>query len=220
MNESSLIRVLCIDDSNVPLLVYQSRFPGLGMEAEIFQDVLKAVDRAKVAPPQVFFIDDQMPEVDGLALCRILKKEDRLKEIPVVIKVSEESKAHLMAVIESGADDFLSANYDVEIVATKLKVVVEAARMRKKLLELERSRAVSAMITTYNHEMRNPLAIAKASIGSDFSSMGRDRYQRLKESLQRMEEIVSKTELLLKESSVNFEQYAGDTAMISLKKKE
>ncbi len=86
-------RVLIVDDNatNREILVAQCRFWGL--EPEETPDgraALRALHRARAAgvPFRACIVDMQMPEMDGAALARLIKSDDALKQIPLVLMTS------------------------------------------------------------------------------------------------------------------------------------
>jgi DNA-binding response OmpR family regulator len=76
---------------------------------------LESADRIvkrDVEPPDLFILDKRMPYMDGLDLCRLIRKDPRLKKIPVVI-VSASPKFGQLA-REAGATDFLDKPFDMK----------------------------------------------------------------------------------------------------------
>ena len=68
--------------------------------------------------PDMFLLDKQLPDIDGLDVCRQLKANDKTKKIPVVIisatpQIEELSK-------KAGADDFIEKPFSIN---TLLKTV-------------------------------------------------------------------------------------------------
>jgi CheY-like chemotaxis protein len=57
--------------------------------------------------PQLIILDVMMPETDGRALLRDLRKEDRLKNIPVLVCTADSSYARMSELLDLGADGYL-----------------------------------------------------------------------------------------------------------------
>lgn len=55
-----------------------------GYRVEEAANGLQAFDRARIEPPDLIISDILMPEMDGFALCRIIKSIETLKHIPFV----------------------------------------------------------------------------------------------------------------------------------------
>ena len=61
----------------------------------------------KNGPPAVILLDLKMPKVDGLEVLRIIKKDDDLRTVPVVMLTSSREEADLTRSYESGANAYV-----------------------------------------------------------------------------------------------------------------
>jgi signal transduction histidine kinase len=91
-------------------------------------------------------------------------------------------------------------------VASRINASIRLTYLIEKSIVLERFKIIHAMITTYNHEINNPLAIAYGMMGSELSQMDDVRYTFVKKSLHRIENIVKRIEDLVR-TTINFEKY-------------
>lgn len=96
---------------------------------------------------------------------------------------------------------------------------------REKELEAEmqnqaRYEGVSAMITTYAHEISNPLTIAIGFLDGPREKLDDIRLQKVKAALERISVIIAKIRsIATTEQGVDLESYAGDAKMLDLKSK-
>lgn len=76
----------------------------LSCTVQFFHDGYAALDAVRRDPPDLVLTDILVPKLDGLALCRLIKRDETLKRVKVVIlsNISAEERARL-----SGADAFL-----------------------------------------------------------------------------------------------------------------
>jgi PAS domain S-box-containing protein len=90
------------------------------------EEVMEYVRRTDVS---VAILDVQMPVMNGLELCRLIKSSEDTRHIPVILVTSHEASSHLKAKgLDAGADDFLTRPMDnVELVAR----VKAALRIRR-----------------------------------------------------------------------------------------
>jgi two-component system alkaline phosphatase synthesis response regulator PhoP len=61
----------------------------------------------QLAPPELVVLDLGLPDGDGLAFCRDLKRDPLTHEIPVFILTARGSSDDIVAGLEAGADDYL-----------------------------------------------------------------------------------------------------------------
>src|SRR5260370_134208 len=71
-------------------------------------DGLEALELIHASEPDLVLLDISMPRMDGLALCRILKADPRLRLIPVVLLTAQIDRETRLAGLGAGADDFLT----------------------------------------------------------------------------------------------------------------
>lgn len=76
----------------------------LQCKVRFFDDGYAALDATRRSPPRLVVTDVLVPKLDGLALCRLIKKDDALREVKVVILSAVEAKDRAR---EAGADAFL-----------------------------------------------------------------------------------------------------------------
>jgi DNA-binding response OmpR family regulator len=71
----------------------------------------KALLGDNFAPPDIFILDKRMPEMDGLDLCRALKRKPETSNTPIII-ISASPKFGIEAK-EAGADEFLAKPFEM-----------------------------------------------------------------------------------------------------------
>ena len=137
-------KILAIDDINDNLIslkaIITDAFPG----ASVFTALngIKGIELAIANDPDVILLDIIMPGMDGFEVCRRLKGDERVRDIPVVfvtaIKGDKESR---IKALEVGADGFLTKPIDEpELIAqiramVKIKAATDQKRQEKDLLK-------------------------------------------------------------------------------------
>ncbi len=72
-------------------------------------------------PPDLILLDVMMPEMDGYAVCRLLKKDDRTRDIPVLFVSSRSEVEDELKGLELGAADYLFKPVFPSIVLARVK---------------------------------------------------------------------------------------------------
>lgn len=123
----------------------------MALEALLSQDHYRVVltatgeqglERALELRPDVVLLDVMLPGMDGFEVCRRIRADATLAEVPVVMLTGLDDQASLLEGIQAGADLFLSKPFHKEELRARLRTVTHLNRYRK-LLE-ERQRAESA----------------------------------------------------------------------------
>jgi DNA-binding response OmpR family regulator len=68
--------------------------------------------KREIEPPDLFILDKRMPDMDGLDVCRLIRKDQRLKEVPIVILSASPKFGPLAR--DAGATDFLDKPFDMK----------------------------------------------------------------------------------------------------------
>ncbi len=92
------------------------------------RDALKQIAAAK---PQLIISDIIMPEMDGYALCRALKADPQLADIPVILVTALNDSKDIIRGIESGADNFIRKPYSEAYLLNRVSQVLLNQRLRE-----------------------------------------------------------------------------------------
>ena len=97
--------------------------------------------------PDLILLDVMMPDMDGYELCRRLKADARLRDIPVIFVTAKNDEAAETLALDSGAVDFISKPINTRIVRARVKTHL-ALKSKRDLL---RSLAyIDGLTTVYN----------------------------------------------------------------------
>lgn len=148
------LRILAIDDNQDNLITLRA-VVGDALPGATLLTALSGRDGialARAADPQVILLDIIMPGMDGYAVCRALKSDERLCDIPVVFLTALRfDRERRIQALEAGADGFLTKPLDeIELTAqiramARIKAAnVHARREQARLADLvaERTRAL------------------------------------------------------------------------------
>ena len=95
-----------------------------------------ALKTAKAKPPDVIFLDIKMPEMDGYEVCRNLKADENLCNIPVIFMSALDDTFDKVTAFKLGAADYIIKPFHIDEVLARLEYQLTIQR-QKKLLEQE-----------------------------------------------------------------------------------
>lgn len=84
----------------------------------------EAVDRMKQNKPIIVISDIVMPEMDGYELCRYIKKNENLNNIPVILLTVLSDAKDVLKGLECGADNFIIKPYDEKYLLSRIQYVL------------------------------------------------------------------------------------------------
>ncbi|UII25317.1 response regulator [Fulvivirga maritima] len=74
--------------------------------------------------PDVIVSDVMMPEMDGIALCKAIKKNTATSHIPIILLTARTSLIYKVEGLESGADDYITKPFNYQVLSLKVKNLV------------------------------------------------------------------------------------------------
>ena len=81
--------------------------------------------------PEFVISDIQMPEMDGYQLCREIKGDNDLKDLPVILLTSLADPQDVIRGLESGADNFVTKPYEEEYLLSRLRQTLTNRELRQ-----------------------------------------------------------------------------------------
>lgn len=101
-------RILLVEDQADLLELLRIHFKAEGFATATAADGAEAVRKARSSPPDLIVLDVILPELDGFAVCELLKKDDSTRHIPIIMVSGLTGQLPRYAGIEAGAADFVA----------------------------------------------------------------------------------------------------------------
>ena len=79
---------------------------------------------ARSAPPDLILLDLMLPGIDGLDVCRILKRDDATRHIPIVMLTAKGEESDIVAGLELGADDYITKPFSPKVLLARVRAVL------------------------------------------------------------------------------------------------
>jgi DNA-binding response OmpR family regulator len=100
-------RALVVEDDPDIVELVSHYLTADGWSVEACHDGRRALERLRATPCQLLILDLQLPGMDGLALCREVRRDERLRDMPVVMLTARSEEADRVVGLELGADDYV-----------------------------------------------------------------------------------------------------------------
>jgi DNA-binding response OmpR family regulator len=117
--------VLVVDDNEDSRSLYRKILEGAGHSVLVSDTGRAGLVRAVESKPDVVLADVRMPGMDGIELCRLIKKDPRCSMIPVILcsglRMAE--KDHLAGLL-AGADDYILKPFSRTLLIAKIEAAV------------------------------------------------------------------------------------------------
>ena len=108
--------------------------PVWGYEVRLVEDGTQAWEALQQDPEIAILMTDWvMPEMDGLQLCRRVRRLDRPRYLPIILLTSRSGKGDMIKGLNSGADAFVKKPFDEAELLAQLQVVERILRLEERL---------------------------------------------------------------------------------------
>jgi CheY-like chemotaxis protein len=119
-------------------MALESILIGQGYELLFAASGPEALARAAERAPDLALLDVMMPGMDGFEVCRRLRADSRLAEVPVVLVTALDDRDSRLKGIEAGADDFITKPFDRAELRARVRTITRLNRYRRLLAERAR----------------------------------------------------------------------------------
>lgn len=116
-------KVIIFDDNAEILELCTEILEDLGLEVKTTPTTNQIIQLVTDYMPDLIFMDNWLPDISGVEATRLLKKEERLKDIPVIYFSANSNIGELAQ--EAGADDYLAKPFDIDTFETMVKKYLE-----------------------------------------------------------------------------------------------
>lgn len=167
VHEKAVVMVVDDTPANLELLAEILHRQGYGVVE--FPRGAMALRAAAQNPPDLILLDVMMPELDGFEVCRQLKADERLKDIPVLFISALDDTANKVRAFAAGGLDYISKPFQEEEILARVRTHLSLRRQQlnirrqkeqlehsyERLRELEEQR--DQLVLMIIHDMRSPL---------------------------------------------------------------
>ena len=106
--EKSAFRIMVVDDDAQVLELLTKTLSPWGFQVTALDNPAQLLPRLEQVQPHLLVLDVEMPEVNGLDLCQVLRADDRWQLLPVLFLTVHEDTFTKQQAFQVGADDFIS----------------------------------------------------------------------------------------------------------------
>jgi signal transduction histidine kinase len=125
------IMILVVEDSLVQAMKLKYILEQHNYRVAVAKDGDAALAAMKQDKPTIVISDIVMPGMDGYELCRHIKANETLKNIPVILLTQLSDPQDIIRGLECGADNFITKPYDGEFLLSRIKHILVNRQLRR-----------------------------------------------------------------------------------------
>jgi diguanylate cyclase (GGDEF)-like protein/PAS domain S-box-containing protein len=130
-NKNSDINILIAEDSRTQAEQLRFLLEEHDYQVTVAENGKLALESAQTQKPALLISDVMMPEMGGYELCKAIKSDDNLKDIPVILVTTLTDPQDVIRGLECGADNFIRKPYDQRYLLSRINYLLMNLDMRK-----------------------------------------------------------------------------------------
>ena len=144
-NNSENQCILVVDDEPDVLQLVSSNLKSAGFDVIKAGDGVSALAQARDTLPSLIVLDLMLPEMSGLEVCRVLKKEPSTNQIPIIMLTGKAEVADRIVGLELGADDYLTKPFSPRELVLRVKSVLRRGNETPEIAERMRANDIAVV---------------------------------------------------------------------------
>jgi DNA-binding response OmpR family regulator len=189
--------VLIIDDKKENLKYLNEILKDEKYTVKASTDANFAINSSKINPPDLILLDIKMPEINGFEVCKLLKKENKLKDIPIIFISALDDINSKVKAFEEGGVDYITKPFEKEEVKARVKTQLKLFEKKQTIenLLIQQDFFLKKII----HEMNTPLSIISLNIDNLETDLGpKEQFEAIKASSKSLSSIYNDLYYLIK----------------------
>src|SRR5687767_5714312 len=114
-------KVLIVDDEPDAVELIAFNLKGAGLDGISAADGTEALKKAAQQRPDLIVLDVMLPEVDGLEVCKVLRRDPKTSAIPILMLTAKAAEIDRVLGLELGADDYVTKPFSPRELVLRVK---------------------------------------------------------------------------------------------------
>ena len=130
------MRALVADDDLATAAILQRTLERWGLQVVVAHDGLEALKAVQDDPSiGLAVLDWSMPGLDGPEVCRRIRADPARAHLHLLLLTAREGRADVIDGLDAGADDYLSKQFDPEVLRARVDVGLRVLKLKERLAE-------------------------------------------------------------------------------------
>jgi len=122
-----MTRILIVEDDPTVLDTLAFNLQQEGYDVLTAQDGEQALELVRAEHPDLVVLDIMLPRLDGLAVCRLIRKNPESVSLPIIILSARGTQGDKMVGLDSGADDYITKPFGLGEFLARVRAVLRRA---------------------------------------------------------------------------------------------
>lgn len=123
--------ILVVDDEPDLLELIDTNLTAAGFNVLTASSSQEALRQARALKPQLILLDIMLPELDGLEVCKMLRRDPATRSIPIVMLTARATEIDRVLGLELGADDYVTKPFSMRELVLRVKKLLSRQPARE-----------------------------------------------------------------------------------------
>ncbi|WP_303969325.1 response regulator transcription factor [Sporosarcina ureae] len=146
--ETKLQKILIVEDEQSIQKLIEFTLQQANFVTVLANDGEEAIEKVLDEQPDLIILDLMLPKIDGLEVCRMLRKQDI--ETPIIMLTAKGEEMDKIIGLEMGADDYMTKPFSPREVAARVRAVLRRTGEPKNTKE---KKLIAGQLTVYPERM-------------------------------------------------------------------
>ena len=128
-------KILVVDDEPDVVELVDFNLKAAGYDVVTATDGEEALKKARAVLPSLIILDLMLPEVDGLEVCKILRREPQTSGIPIIMLTAKAAEIDRILGLELGADDYVTKPFSPRELVLRVKRLLRSEPAPEKKMD-------------------------------------------------------------------------------------
>ena len=152
-------RILVADDLPFNVEFLEGELKALGYEVVTAADGKEALRQVTRTDPDLMLLDLSMPEMGGLEVLSILRKDPLYRGLPVILLTARKEFDERVKGLDAGADDYITKPFHAGEVAARIRALLRIQDLQRQVLDREKRlsqiEGIGQTLVTLAHHINN-----------------------------------------------------------------
>jgi len=119
--------ILVVEDETTVLETLSYNLQQEGYKVLTAEDGEQALELIRTRKPDLIVLDIMLPRLDGLAVCRLVRKDPEVAHTPIIMLTARGTQGDKMVGLDSGADDYITKPFGLGEFLARVRAVLRRA---------------------------------------------------------------------------------------------